>query len=106
MYNVYITRITMTKAERQVADARHTGSPAPVQGKARKLAHGVQVRELRAPMQVLKPTKQWLDQIIEEKQFKTYDDAIMFLIMERQKHLPSGFGKFPDLPEYVCSGED
>jgi len=89
-----------------MADARHTGSPTPERVKARKVTHGVPVRELRAPMQVLKPTKQWLDQIIEEKQFKTYDDAIMFLIMERQKHLPSGFGKFPDLPEYVCRGED
>ena len=57
-------------------------------------------------MQVLRSTKQWLDQIIDEKKFRTYDEAIMFLITERQKHLPSDFGVFSDLPEYVCDGED
>jgi len=89
-----------------MAKNHHTEAATPVRGKARKLTHGVPVKDLRAPVQVLKSTKVWLDQIIDEKQFKTYDEAIMFLITERQKHLPSGFGKFPDLPEYVCSGED
>jgi hypothetical protein len=89
-----------------MADDLNTKAATPVRGKARKLTHGVPVKDLRAPVQVLKSTKVWLDQIIDEKQFKTYDEAIMFLITERQKHLPSGFGKFPDLPEYVCSGED
>jgi len=96
----------MTKAESAMANDRHTGIPAHVRGKGQKLTHGIPVKDLRAPVQVLKSTKQWLDQIIDEKQFKTYDDAIMFLITERQKHLPSGFGMFPDLEEYVCHGED
>jgi hypothetical protein len=96
----------MTKAESVMANDRHTVAPALVRVKARKLTHGIPVKDLRAPVQVLKSTKQWLDQIIDEKQFKTYDDAIMFLITERQKHLPSDFGIFPDLKEYVCNGED
>jgi hypothetical protein len=54
----------------------------------------------------MRTTKQWLDQIIEEQKFKTYDDAIMFLITEQQRNLPSDFGIFPELKEYVCLGED
>ncbi|MDO8872387.1 MAG: hypothetical protein Q7V05_06620 [Methanoregula sp.] len=96
----------MAKAESVMTKDRRTNAPAPVIGKARKLTHGVPVKDLRAPVQVLKSTKLWLDQIIGEKQFKTYDEAIMFLITERQRHLPSDFGIFPDLKEYVCSGED
>jgi hypothetical protein len=96
----------MAKAESVMANDHHTVAPAKVRVKARKLTHGIPVKDLRAPVQVLKSTKQWLDQIIDEKQFKTYDDAIMFLITERQNHLPSDFGIFPDLKEYVCNGED
>lgn len=82
------------------------GSMAPTRVKTGKLSQDDPVREPRAPMQVLRSTKQWLDQIIHEKKFRTYDEAIMFLIMERQKHLPSDSGIFPDLAEYVCDGED
>ena len=96
----------MAKAESVMTKDRGTNAPAPLRGKARKLTHGVPVKDLRAPVQVLKSTKLWLDQIIGEKQFKTYDEAIMFLITERQRHLPSDFGIFPDLKEYVCNGED
>ena len=96
----------MTKAESVMADTLNTRPTAQGRGKGQKLTHGIPVKDLRAPVQVLTSTKQWLDQIIDEKQFRTYDDAIMFLITERQRHLPSGFGKFPDLKEYVCHGED
>lgn len=96
----------MTKAESVMENDRTNGTPANARGKSQKLTHGIPVKNLRAPVQVLKSTKQWLDQIIDEKQFKTYDDAIMFLITERQKHLLQGFGRFPDLEEYVCHGED
>lgn len=60
----------------------------------------------KTTIQVLGPTKHWLNQIIEERGVSTYDSAIMYLIEERQKHLPSGFGSRPDLEEYVCTGED
>jgi hypothetical protein len=83
-----------------------TGPLTRTRAKAMKIARDDPAREPRAPMQVLRSTKQWLDQIIDEKKFRTYDEAIMFLITERQKHLPSDFGVFPDLPEYVCDGED
>ena len=60
----------------------------------------------KTTIQILGPTKHWLNQIIEERGVSTYDAAIMYLVEERQKHLPSGFGSRPDLEEYVCSGED
>ncbi len=60
----------------------------------------------KTTIQILGPTKHWLNQIIEEKGFSTYDAAIMYLIEERQKNLPSGFGSRPDLEDYVCPGED
>lgn len=82
------------------------GTMASARAKTGKLSQDVPFREPRAPMQVLRSTKQWLDQIISEKNFRTYDEAIMFLITERQNHLPSDSGIFPDLPDYVCDGED
>ena len=96
----------MTKAKGTQAANLCLESKTPVRVKPQRLAHEVPVKELRAPLQVMRTTKQWLDQIIEEQKFKTYDDAIMFLITERQRNLPSDFGIFPDLKEYVCLGED
>jgi len=63
-------------------------------------------KDSKTTIQILGPTKHWLNQIIEERGISTYDAAIMYLIEERQKHLPSGFGSRPDLEEYVCPGED
>jgi hypothetical protein len=97
----------MAKAQAIPMEDPRPGTRIPVRVKARKLTQDVvPVKEPRASMQVLRSTKQWLDQIVDEKQFRTYDEAIMFLITERQKHLPSDFGAFPDLKEYVCIGED
>jgi len=58
------------------------------------------------PVQILTTTKEWLDQIIVEKKLRSYDEAIMFLVKERQQHLPSDFGVFSDIEEYRCKGED
>ena len=97
----------MTKAQVIQMEDPRPGTRIPVRAKAQKSVQNVvTAREPRASMQVLISTKQWLDQIIDENQFKTYDEAIMFLVTERQKHLPSDFGAFPDLKEYVCNGED
>jgi hypothetical protein len=95
-------------AKAKTHQVSHSGSMtmAPLREKARKSVQDIPVKEPRAPMQVLRSTKQWLDQIIDEKRFRTYDEAIMFLITERQRHLSSDFGIFPELPEYVCDGED
>lgn len=103
---MYTLSYLMTKAKG--IQVGHSGSMtiAPSSVKARKSAQDISAKEPRAPMQVLRSTKQWLDQIIDEKRFRTYDEAIMFLITERQRHLSSDFGIFPDLPEYVCEGED
>jgi len=79
-----------------------TSGPA-MQGKTR---HAVPAREPRAPVQILRSTKEWLDQIIAERDLRTYDEAIMFLFTERQRNQPSDSGVFPDLEEYSCKGED
>jgi len=63
-------------------------------------------KDSRAPVQILRSTKEWLDQIIAERDLRTYDEAIMFLIKERQQHMPSDFGVFSDLEPYTCNGED
>ncbi|HOX36327.1 MAG TPA: hypothetical protein P5217_09095 [Methanoregulaceae archaeon] len=96
----------MAKAKAFFGGVSGQGIPDPVRGKKRRASQEIPVREPRAPVQILRSTKQWLDQIIEEKNFRTYDEAIMFLVTERQRHLPSDLGVFSDLQEYVCSGED
>ena len=96
----------MTKAKSMRSGNSGQGTIVAVRAKVGIASHDDPVREPRAPMQVFRSTKQWLDQIIKENKFRTYDEAIMFLITERQKHLPSDFGIFPDLPVYVCDGED
>jgi hypothetical protein len=97
----------MARAQPIPREKPRSGSRISLQAKTRNITHDVvRVREPRASMQVLRSTKQWLDQIIDENQFKTYDEAIMFLITERQKHLPSDFGAFPGLKEYTGNGED
>ena len=57
-------------------------------------------------LQVRTTTKMWLDQIVTEKNFPTYDEAILYLVAERQRHLPSDFGIFPDLDTFVRDGRD
>jgi len=96
----------MTKAKSMQPGTSGPGTMVPTRAKTGKLSQDDPAREPRAPMQVLRSTKQWLDQIITERKLRTYDEAIMFLITERQKHLASDSGIFPDLPAYVCDGED
>lgn len=48
----------------------------------------------------------WLYQIVAERKFQTYDEAILFLVAEWQRNLPSKFGIFPELDAFVCDGKD
>ena len=82
---------------KRVAGSR-TGPAKPVSD--------IGLKDQRAPVQILKSTKEWLDQIIAEKNLRSYDEAIMFLITERQQYLPSDFGVYSDLEVYTCKGED
>jgi len=106
LYNVYITQIAMAKAESAPVKNVHERNPVPARVRAGKPAHPGTVKNLRAPVQILRSTKEWLDQIIVEKHLRTYDEAIMLLITDRQQNLPSDFGVFSDMEEYVCNGED
>jgi hypothetical protein len=80
----------------------------PVSSRARagNAAPASPPKNSRAPVQILTSTKEWLDQIIAERMLRSYDEAIMFLITERQQHLASDFGVYSDLEDYVCTGED
>jgi hypothetical protein len=52
------------------------------------------VRGSHVPVQILRSTKEWLDQIIAERGLRSYGEAIISLNAERQLHLPSDFGFF------------
>jgi hypothetical protein len=55
----------------------------------------------RTTIQVSPPTKDYLDKIKDESGVETYDKAIMFLIRERRKKLPSSFGSLPAIGSFV-----
>ena len=60
----------------------------------------------RTTIQVSPPTKDYLDKIKEESGAETYDKAILFLIRERRKKLPSSFGSLPTIGSFVREEED
>jgi hypothetical protein len=105
MYNVYIEHVIMTRAAHLLKD-QTTRKPASPGIRTPKPAPSGSAGSTRAPVQILTSTKEWLDQIIVEKKLRSYDEAIMFLIKERQHHLPSDFGVFSAIEEYTCKGED
>ena len=60
----------------------------------------------RTTIQVSPPTKDYLDKIKDESGVETYDKAILFLIRERRKKLPSSFGSLPTVGLFVREEED
>ena len=60
----------------------------------------------RTTIQVSLPTKDYLDKIKDESGVETYDKAILFLIRERRKKLPSSFGSLPTIGSFVREEED
>jgi len=63
-------------------------------------------RGQRTTIQVTPPTKEYLDKIKEETGADSYEKAILFLIRERRKKLPSSFGKLPAIGSFVREEED
>lgn len=107
VYNVYITQVIMSQSTNAPAKNPPSRTPSPARERAGKPQQAAaRVKDLRAPLQILRSTKEWLDQIIVERNLRTYDEVIMYLITERQRNLPSDSGVFSDLAEYVCNGED
>lgn len=120
VYPVYISQIIMagkashmekcTPARTHFSRAEHregrfTGEfgiiPGPdMHGKNRRT---IPSGDGRAPGRILRSAKEWPDQVIAEKELKTYDEAIMFLITERQRYMPSDFGVFSELEPYVAT---
>jgi len=81
-----------------MAEAIH---PVPASPVAERKGRGQ-----RTTIQVTPPTKEYLDKIKEETGADTYEKAILFLIRERRKKLPSSFGSLPDLGSFVREEED
>jgi hypothetical protein len=63
-------------------------------------------RGQRTTIQVTFPTKEYLDKIKEETGADSYEKAILFLIRERRKKLPSSFGSLPAIGSFVREEED
>ena len=60
----------------------------------------------KTTIQISPHTRDYLDKIKEQSGAGTYDQAILFLIRERRKHLPSSFGKFPGIGHFVREVDD
>lgn len=69
-------------------------------------AAGKKGRGQRTTIQVAPATKEYLDKIKEESGADTYEKAILFLIRERRKKLPSSFGTLPAGGSFVREEED
>ena len=104
--NVYFTQVLMAKSVHGPVKNLPARIPARARAGAGKPALAVPVTDPRAPLQILRSTKEWLDQIVDERSLRNYDEAIMFLVAERQRDLPSDFGVFSDMEPYVCNGND
>jgi hypothetical protein len=55
----------------------------------------------KTTIQIASPTKDYLDKIKEQAGVETYDPAILYLIHEWKKHLPSSFGSLPGIGHFV-----
>ena len=60
----------------------------------------------KTTIQVSPYTKDYLDKIKEQSGVETYDQAILFLIRERRKYLPSSFGKLPGIGHFIREEDD
>jgi hypothetical protein len=60
----------------------------------------------KTTIQVTPYTKDYLDIIKEQSGVETYDQAILFLIRERRKFLPSSFGKLPGIGHFIREEDD
>jgi hypothetical protein len=60
----------------------------------------------KTTIQISPHAKDYLDKIKEQAGVGTYDQAILFLIRERRKHLPSSFGKLPGIGHFTREEDD
>jgi len=60
----------------------------------------------KTTIQIAPHTKDYLDKIKGQSGVETYDQAILYLIRERRKHLPSSFGSLPDIGHFVREEDD
>jgi len=94
----------MAKAAQPV---RAAGAPDPRANAQQTRQRERTSREIqRTTIQVSPPTKDYLDKIKNESGVETYDKAILFLIRERRKKLPSSFGSLPAIGSFVREEED
>jgi hypothetical protein len=60
----------------------------------------------KTTIQITPYTKDYLDKIKGQSGVETYDQAILFRIRERRKHLPSSFGKLPRIGHFTREEDD
>ena len=94
-----------------MAKAAHSRRAAGAPGLHVKTEHSRQRERVsrdpqRTTIQVSPSTKDVLDTIKDESGVETYDKAILFLIRERRKKLPSSFGSLPSIGSFVREEED
>jgi len=90
-----------------VQPVRAAGASGPsVNSQQTRHRDGVPRETQRTTIQVSPPTKDYLDKIKDESGVETYDKAILFLIRERRKKLPSSFGSLPTIGSFVREEED
>ena len=60
----------------------------------------------KTTIQISPHTKDYLDKIKDLSGVETYEQAILFLIRKRRKHLPSSFGKLPGIGHFTREEDD
>jgi len=68
--------------------------------------HERRAKPQRSSIRIAPHTKNYLDKIIQESGAGTYDQAILYLIRERRKSLPSSFGALPNIGHFVREEDD
>jgi len=68
--------------------------------------HERRAKPQRSSIRIAPYTKDYLDKIIQESGAGTYDQAILYLIRERRKNLPSSFGALPNIGHFVREEDD
>ena len=63
-------------------------------------------RPQKTTIQIAPHTKDYLDKIKGQSGAETYDQAILYLIRERRKYIPSSFGSLPGIGHFVREEED
>lgn len=69
-------------------------------------AHERRGKIQKTTIQITPHTKEYLDKIKDQANVDTYDQAILVMIRERKKHLPSSFGRLSSIGRFEREEDD